>query len=113
MYNFITKIIYYTIALLHADWSLFLSDLPSLSTIQMSRYFSTFGQSSCHLLGFCDAPQLGYDAVVYLLVANSSGEKPAVLVGSKTKLAPIEPLTIPRLELNAHCYSPVDLGASQ
>ncbi|XP_022165783.1 uncharacterized protein LOC111030548, partial [Myzus persicae] len=50
--------------------------------------------------GFCDASQLGYAAVVYVLPADSSGQR-AVLVGSKTKLAPMKPLTIPRLELNA------------
>uniref|UniRef100_A0A2S2PC01 Integrase catalytic domain-containing protein n=1 Tax=Schizaphis graminum TaxID=13262 RepID=A0A2S2PC01_SCHGA len=86
---------------IHADWSSFLSDLPSLSMIRVSRHFSTFGQSSCYLLGFCDASQLGYAAVVYVLSADSSSAQPAVLVGSKTKLAPMKPLTIPRLELNA------------
>ncbi|XP_060861828.1 uncharacterized protein LOC132938840 [Metopolophium dirhodum] len=69
--------------------------------IRVSRHFSTFGQPSCYLLGFCDASQLGYDAIVYVLSADSSGVQPAVLVGSKTKLAPMKPLTIPRLELNA------------
>lgn len=85
----------------HADWSSFLSDLPSLSTIRVSRHFNTFGHSSCYLLGFCDASQLGYAAVAYVLVADSSSDQPAILVGSKTKLAPIKQLTIPRLELNA------------
>jgi len=85
---------------IHADWSSFLSDLPSLSMIRVPRHFRTFGQSPCYLLGFCDASKLGYAAVVYVLPADSSGQR-AVLVGSKTKLAPMKPLTIPRLELNA------------
>ncbi|XP_008182033.1 uncharacterized protein LOC103309131 [Acyrthosiphon pisum] len=86
---------------IHADWSSFLSDLPTLSTIRVARHFGTFKQSACYLMGFCDASQLGYAAVVYVLVANSSGDQPAILVGSKTKLALMKPLSIPRLELNA------------
>lgn len=78
---------------IHSEWSSFLSDLPALSTIRVARHFGTFRQSACYLVGFCDASQLGYAAVVYVLVANSSVDEPAVLVGSKTKLAPITPLS--------------------
>eukprot|EP00102_Acyrthosiphon_pisum_P016958 XP_008188118.1 PREDICTED: uncharacterized protein LOC103310712 [Acyrthosiphon pisum] len=93
---------------IHANWSSFLSDLPSLSTIRVSRHFNTFGQPSCYLLRFSDASQLGYAAVVYVLVADSSRDRPAVLVGSKTKLAPMKPLTIPRLELNSRSLGLTD-----
>jgi len=83
------------------DWTTFVESLPSLRPIRIPRFFNTRSAAPCLLLGFCDASQHGYAAVIYLCVLDNRGDTRISLVGSKTKLAPIKPLTIPRLELNA------------
>ncbi|KAE9532003.1 hypothetical protein AGLY_010205 [Aphis glycines] len=52
------------------EWSAFVSDLPSLLSIRVPRYFNSRRNAPCYLLGFCDASQQGYAAVVYLRVAG-------------------------------------------
>lgn len=63
------------------DWSQFVAELPALASVRVPRYLNTTVGAPCSLYGFCDASQM--------------------LIGSKTKLAPLQPLSIPRLELNA------------
>lgn len=74
--------------------------MPLLSNIKVPRHFKSHRGSSCYLLGFCDASQHGYAAVIYIKMTRHA-ESPICLVGAKTKLAPLQQLTIPRLELNA------------
>ncbi|KAE9522064.1 hypothetical protein AGLY_017537 [Aphis glycines] len=83
------------------EWSAFVSDLPSLLSIRVPRYFNSRRNAPCYLLGFCDASQQGYAAVVYLRVAGEPIGDSVFLVGTKTKLASTKSTTIPRLELNA------------
>lgn len=52
-------------------------------------------------MGFRDASQYGYVAVVYVRMADALVDKSVFLVETTTKLAPLKSLTIPRLELNA------------
>lgn len=51
-------------------------------------------------LGFCDASQRGYAAVVYARILDAPSDSCIFLLGTKTKLAPLKALTVPRLELN-------------
>ena len=51
------------------------------------------------LYGFCDASEQAYAAVIYLRMMDLDGGIEVSLVTSKTKVAPIKRLTIPRLEL--------------
>lgn len=83
------------------DWASFVSDLPSLSDLKVPRHFNSHRGAPCFLLGFCDASQHGYAAVLYVKMLNCVSDSNIFLVGSKTKLAPIKSLSIPRLELNA------------
>jgi len=85
----------------HDEWIAFVSDLPSLLNIRVPRYLNSRQGASCYLLGFCDASQLGYAAVVYVRMTDVDANAFVFLIGTKTKLAPIKSLTIPRLELNA------------
>ena len=55
--------------------------------------------TSIQLHVFSDASQSGYGTVVYIRMTDSKGEVHVSLVASKTKVAPIKHLTIPRLEL--------------
>ena len=55
--------------------------------------------TSMQLHGFSDASERAYGAVIYLRMTDSSNDVQTSLVTSKTKVAPIKRLTIPRLEL--------------
>lgn len=87
--------------IIHAEWASFVFDLPSLRKIYVPRYINAFQGAPCYLLGFCDASQHGYAAVVYVQMIKTPIYKSVFLIGTKTKLAPLKSLTIPRLELNA------------
>ena len=69
----------------------------------MSRYvfsLQTDDFKNVFLHGFSDSSKKAYSAVVYLQVESSNGLLSRVIT-SKTKVAPIKALTIPRLELLA------------
>ena len=86
---------------IHDAWLQWRSELPLLSNKHISRCY--FGKHThivtAELHGFCDASELAYAAVVYLRLADSNGDVQISLVTSKSKVAPIKRLTIPRLEL--------------
>ena len=54
---------------------------------------------STSLHGFSDASEVAYAGAVYLRMVATNGAVHVTLVLSKTKVAPIKRLTIPRLEL--------------
>ena len=61
-------------------------------------YFDKATQiSTMQLHGFSDASERAYAAVIYLRMTDSSNNVQTSLVISKTKVAPIKRLTIPRL----------------
>ncbi len=51
------------------------------------------------MIGFSDASEQAYAAVLYLRLINASNQITSILIGSKTKVAHLKALTIPRLEL--------------
>nr|XP_012219380.1 PREDICTED: uncharacterized protein LOC105670437 [Linepithema humile] len=53
------------------------------------------------LHGFADASLVAYAAVVYLKVTSSDGNSTISLIAGKSRVAPLKPLSIPRLELSA------------
>ena len=85
----------------HDIWSRWRSELNLLSTKYIPRcYFSKEAHIiSMELHGFCDASEQAYAAVIYLRMMDLDGGIQVSLVTSKTKVAPIKRLTIPRLEL--------------
>ena len=58
-----------------------------------------FTPTSVELHGFSDASEEAYAGVVYIRLINSSGRVHTTLVMSKTRVAPVKRLSIPRLEL--------------
>lgn len=50
---------------------------------------------------FCDASQTAYGACIYVRSVNTNGEVLVRLLTAKSRVAPIKPTTIPRLELCA------------
>ncbi|XP_035225507.1 uncharacterized protein LOC118198027 [Stegodyphus dumicola] len=53
------------------------------------------------LQGFADASEKAFGAVIYLQSITSPGEYCSKLLCSKSRVAPIKTMTIPRLELSA------------
>lgn len=86
---------------IYKEWAEFVNELLSLTSTQVPRHVNAHQNAPCYLLGFCDASQRGYAAVVYVRMINAPSDKNVFLLGTKTKLAPLKQLTVPRLELNA------------
>ena len=88
-------------------WEKWLKDFSEANAVTVERYVSRRETSSIStaeakywLHGFGDASKRAYCAVIYLvtIVDNKAFVK---LIASKTRVAPIKELTIPRLELMA------------
>lgn len=56
---------------------------------------------SIQVHGFCDVSETAYGACIYIRSQNKEGETYVNLLCSKTRVAPLKSLTIPRLELSA------------
>ena len=82
-------------------WTQFTHQLEELSSLSFPRWLGKTAQSSIEIHGFCDASQQALAAVVYLRSTQQGGKVQTVLICSKTKVAPIKRMTIPRLELSA------------
>ena len=87
---------------LKARWIGWVSDLKEAKEIQVPRCVygvnTNLGKVSCSLHGFADASGKAYCAMVYF-VCEFYGEITATLLTSKTRVSPLKPQTIPRLEL--------------
>ena len=79
-------------------WSHELSELQRCS-IQRSYFPKETDIVNLQLHGFSDASERAYAGVVYIRGVDSTGVTHVSLVISKTKVAPIKRMTIPRLEL--------------
>ncbi|CAG9137751.1 unnamed protein product [Plutella xylostella] len=82
-------------------WSKFISDLPCLSDLRIERHMLIPKYDDVKLIAFCDASSRGYAACIYLYSVDGDGNVKVRLMTSKTKVAPIKPTSIPRLELLA------------
>ncbi|XP_073979979.1 uncharacterized protein [Rhodnius prolixus] len=80
------------------EWSQFAVTLPELSNIRIPRFLSP-STPKLYLVGFADASERAYAAVVYLV--SLSEETVISLIMSKARIAPMKPVTLPRLELCA------------
>ena len=85
---------------LSQEWESLLNDLHYTPRISIPRCYleGMLHVDYQQLCGFCDASQKAYAAVVYLLLR--SGTRGTVkFVAAKTRVAPLQEQTIPRLEL--------------
>ena len=83
------------------NWVKWLKELQNLTPLEMPRqYFNNVG-SEVQLHVFCDSSQLAFGAVAYLRGTTPKRGTKCTFVMSKSKVAPIKPQTMPRLELLA------------
>ena len=82
-------------------WTTWRQQLSSLTNHPIPRYVSDHPSPVIdrQLHGFCDASTVAYGGVVYLRLLHEDTSVSVRLMMSKTRVAPIEGLTIPRMEL--------------
>lgn len=84
------------------EWIDLRNQLKKCETIRIPRWFNLHENSEYSIHGFCDASKKAMAAVIYIKVGNENDRNLHVsLVMSKTKVAPIEEISVPRLELKA------------
>ena len=96
-----------------ALWEKWRNQLPLLENIEVTRCFKPHGFGrvmSANLHHFSDASQIGYGQSSYLRLVDVDGHVHCSLVMGKSRVAPLKPVTIPRLELTAATVS-VKVGA--
>ncbi|XP_074106315.1 uncharacterized protein LOC141532055 [Cotesia typhae] len=83
-------------------WRAFKKQLIAINIIKIPRWIHSSTHSILEIHGFSDASQLAMAAVIFLKVQpNDNTQAKVTLLCSKTKVAPLKHLTIPRLELTA------------
>ena len=93
---------------INASWNCWLDQLSMLECFSIPRcYFpANFGLPvSVEFHHFSDASTSGYGQCTYLRCKNAAGNIHCSFVFAKAKVAPLKPVTIPRLELQAATLS--------
>ncbi|XP_055922260.1 uncharacterized protein LOC129953275 [Eupeodes corollae] len=87
---------------LYSKWLQWKSLIPSIKAIEIPRCYSRLlvNSENVQIHTFVDAGEHAYAAVCYLRVQRGN-EVSVALVASKSKVAPLKPVSIPRLELQA------------
>ncbi|XP_073959815.1 uncharacterized protein [Choristoneura fumiferana] len=84
------------------EWECYRDELHELQTVEIPRWIKTTSRSNdIQLHGFSDASSVAMAAVVYVRVIDEDEEVHITMLASKTRVAPLKQLTIPRLELCA------------
>lgn len=92
---------------LNQAWVQWESELPELIHIKFPRWYgsnhsgATFKVKRRELHIFCDASERAYGSVAYFKVEGNDGQTHVSFVMARSRVAPLKPLTIPRLELSA------------
>ena len=88
---------------LQQKWQRWTEGLHKLSDFRVPRCVkpTAFNDGVVQLHHFCDASMTAYGFCTYVRCINKSGEISIKLLTSKCRIAPLKPMTIPRLELQA------------
>ena len=80
---------------------MWLISLEHISSLRFPRCVipEEFVDGLIELHHFCDASEVGYGACTYVRAINRLGQIHVSLLIRKNRLAPVKPVTIPRLEL--------------
>ncbi|KAF0745786.1 Uncharacterized protein FWK35_00034883, partial [Aphis craccivora] len=82
------------------SWQQYYTQIETLKELSIPRKAKPGAGDMFELHGFCDASGEAYGACVYVRYLNQYGQWKASLLCSKTRVAPLRSVTIPRLELN-------------
>ncbi|GFQ84209.1 uncharacterized protein TNCT_612191 [Trichonephila clavata] len=84
-----------------SEWASFVQSLPVLEELRIPRFVLSENLQSIILFGFSDASEKGFGAFTYVSMINNIGDRHSHLLCSKSRVAPLKTLTIPRFLLNA------------
>ncbi|XP_049292694.1 uncharacterized protein LOC125768703 [Anopheles funestus] len=82
-------------------WNEFTAQLPILRQLHIPRMALPSEAENSILHGFCDASTKAYGCAIYARYVDGNGDRQSRLVCSKSRVAPLKQLTLPRLELQA------------
>lgn len=83
-------------------WRRYEAELQDLQQLRIPRWTLAIDQPSVlELHGFLDASEIAYGACIYLRAVSTRGRCSARLLCSKSRVAPLKSLSLPRLELCA------------
>ncbi|GFX36407.1 integrase catalytic domain-containing protein [Trichonephila clavipes] len=83
------------------EWLNFVSSLKALEELKIDRYILTDSYVKVMLLGYADASESAYGAVVYMHSVKENCTTTTKLISSKSRVVPIKVISIPRPELSA------------
>ncbi|XP_032690669.1 uncharacterized protein LOC116853640 [Odontomachus brunneus] len=76
-----------------------ISPLATVTELRLPRWTGHTPGSQTELRGFCNASERAYAAAVYLVVRAQRDPPVSRLLVAKTKVAPVKPISLPRLEI--------------
>lgn len=82
-------------------WNEFWIDIINLERFKIDRWIGTSEKSKIQLHGFADSSTAAFGAEIFVRVTHPNGKITCNMLMSKTRVAPLKIVTIPRLELAA------------
>ncbi|XP_063918637.1 uncharacterized protein LOC135134000 [Zophobas morio] len=79
----------------------FCANLHRIDEFVIPRCINYFSPQILELHGFCDTSKEAYGAAIYVVAVGENKQRQINLLCSKSRVAPLKPTTIPRLELCA------------
>ncbi|XP_058443065.1 uncharacterized protein LOC131425280 [Malaya genurostris] len=84
---------------IESKWTEFYSQLPLLQSFRVTRFIWLPDTSTVQFHVFCDASEVGYGACIYARSISLEGHVKVELIASKSRVAPLKRISLPRLEL--------------
>ncbi|GFS91597.1 integrase catalytic domain-containing protein [Trichonephila clavipes] len=81
------------------QWRIFQEQLPLLTNIKIPRCILIPQATDVQVHGFCDSSEKAYCAVIYIRSKHATQTVVSRLLTSKTRVSPVKPQSLPRLEL--------------
>ncbi|CAG4942692.1 unnamed protein product [Colias eurytheme] len=84
----------------YQTWLTYLNIMKLLQVLRLNRCIAPYNtEGELHV--FTDASETAYAAAVYWRTENNRGKYNVSLIASKARVAPLKPISMPRLELQA------------
>lgn len=83
------------------QWLNIKTELPMLNEKKVNRWIQYTPDCHIELHGFSDASEQAYSAVVYSRIVDKGGKIHSTIIASKTRVAPLKQVSLPKLELCA------------